>query len=141
MDTLIRVTILSPMAGSHMKLKLKYICTWNRDCNTATLKVVGILLERKCPESRKYLKPSDLIFDPNIYVILENNSPGLKLNYPNSYFSQIQLARGVCDIPLCDFVVYTFNGLIIIGAKSDEKRFTELLKKLHIIKKAIFLTV
>lgn len=141
MDTLIRVTILSPRAGSHMKLKLKHICTWNRDCNTATLKVVGILLERKCPESRKYLKPSDLIFDPNIYVILENNSPGLKLNYPNSYFSQIQLARGVCDIPLCDFVVYTFNGLIIIGAKSDEKRFTELLKKLHIIKKAIFLTV
>ena len=71
--------------------------------------------------------------------MLENNSPGLKLNYPNSYFSQIHLARGLCDIPLCDFVVYIFNGLIIIGTKSDEKRFTELLKKLHIIKKNDFL--
>ena len=84
-----------------------YIRTRNSNCNTTILGLEHLpdgffvktitdscltLLQIKSPESKKPIKPSNFICDPNFYVKLENNS--LVLN-PNGYFSQNSVSNGI----------------------------------------------
>ena len=44
----------------------------------------------------------------------------LKKDHPNGYYTQIQMAMGFSQITFCDFIVYTFDGMIIIRTQFDE---------------------
>ena len=90
---------------------------------------VHVLIEIKCPASKKHSKPSDLLKDPNFYVGCENGIVFLKKAHSNEYYSQIQLAMGLSGVRFCDFVVYTFKG-IIIRTEFNELYFDSLLNKL-----------
>ena len=69
---------------------------------------------------------------------LENGKLVLKKSHSTGYYLQIQLAMGLSGFGTCDFVVYTFKGLIIVRMKFDVSYFDRLIRNLiHFIKKAM----
>ena len=89
------------------------------------------LIEVKCPKSKKNSKINDLVHDQSFYVKYEDGVPVLKKDHPNGYYTQIQMAMGLSQITFCDFVVYTFDDMIIIRTQFDEDYFFSLLQKLN----------
>ena len=89
------------------------------------------LLEIKCPKSKKNSSPEELVNDDKFYVSLVDGKPELKKDHPNGYYSQIQMAMGLSGAPFCDFIVYTFKGLIIARTLFDNEYFINLIQKLN----------
>ena len=89
------------------------------------------LIEIKCPKSKKNSKINDLVHDQSFYVKYEDGVPVLKKDHPNGYYTQIQMAMGLSQITFCDFIVYTFDGMIIIRTQFDEDYFFSLMQKLN----------
>ena len=81
------------------------------------------LTEIRCPKSKKNSKVNDLVHDQSFYVKDEDGVPVLKKGHPNGYSTQIQIAMGLSQITFCDFIVYTFDGMIIIRTQSDKDFF------------------
>ena len=77
----------------------------------------------------------DLVQDPNFYVNWENGKPILKKSHSTEYYSQIQLAMGLSGFDTCDFVVYTFKGLVIMRTEFDVSYFDSLIQKLNLFYK------
>ena len=61
---------------------------------------------------------------------LRNGKPVLKKDH--EYYTQIQMDMGICGAQYCDFVVYTFKGLIISGMAYDHERLVSVMKKINI---------
>ena len=99
-----------------------------------------LLLEIKCPHTKRHMSPIDLVQDPNFYVNLENGKSVPKKSHSTGYYSQIQLAMGLSDFDTCDFVVYTFKGLIIVRTEFDVFYFDSLIQKLNSFYKKIYVT-
>ena len=93
------------------------------------------LIEIKCPKSKKKSKINDLVHDQSFYVKCEDGVSALKKDHPNGYYTQIQMAMELPQITFCDFIVYTFDGMIIIRTQFDENYFFSLLQKLNIFHK------
>ena len=89
------------------------------------------LIEIKCPKSEKNSKISDLVHDQSFYVKYEGGVPVLKKDHPNGYYTQVQMAMGLSQKIFCDFIVYTFDGMIIIRAQFDKDYFLSLLQELN----------
>ena len=89
------------------------------------------LIEIKCPKSKKNSKINDLVHDPSFYVKYEDGVPVLKKDHPNGYYTQIQMAMALSQTTFCDFIVYTFDGMIIIRTQFDEDYFFSLQQKLN----------
>ena len=89
------------------------------------------LLEIKCPEGKKNSTPSEIMNDPSFYVELSEGKPALKKEHPLTCYSQIQFQRGLSQLPWCDFVVYTFKGVIIIRVPYGSAYFSKLLNKVN----------
>ena len=70
------------------------------------------LIEIKCPKSITNSKINDLVHDHSVKY--EDGVQLLKRDHPNVYCTQIQMAVGLSQIKSCDFIVYSFDGLIII---------------------------
>ena len=68
-----------------------------------------LLLEVKCPHTKRHMPPIELVQDPNFYV---------------------NLAMGLSGFDTCDFVVYTFKDLIIARTEFDVSYFDSLIQKL-----------
>ena len=66
------------------------------------------------------MSTSDFVQDPNFYVNLENGKQVLKKSHSTGYDSQIQLTMGLSGFDTCDFVAYTFKGLVIVRTEFDE---------------------
>ena len=90
-----------------------------------------LLLEIKCPHTKRRMSPIDLVQDPNFYVNLENAKPVLKKSHSTGYYSQIQLAMRLSGFDTFDFVVYTFKGLVIVRTEFDVFYFDSLIQKLN----------
>ena len=58
-------------------------------------------------------------------------STSTKKDHPNGYYTQIQMTIGHSQITFCDFIVYTFDWMIIIRTQFDEDYFFSLLLKLN----------
>ena len=78
------------------------------------------LIEIKCPKSKKNSKINDLVHDQSFYVKYEDGVPVLKKDHPNGYCTQIQMVMGLSETTFCDFIAYTFDGMIIIRTQFDE---------------------
>ena len=87
------------------------------------------LIEIKCPKSKKNSKINDLVHDQSFHVKYKDGVPVLTGYHPNGYYTQIQMAMGLSQITFCDFIVYTFDG--IIQTQFDEDNFLSLLQKLN----------
>ena len=89
------------------------------------------LIEIKCPFSKRNLHPQDMLKDKNFYVELRDGMPHLKEEHSNGYYSQIQMAMGLSQLKFCDFIVYSFKGMIIIRIPFSEIYFIKLTEKLN----------
>ena len=101
------------------------------------------LIEIKCPFSKRNLHTHDMLEDKNFYVELRDGMPHLKEEHSNGYHSQIQMTMGLSQLKFCDFIVYSFKGMIIILIPFGEIYFIKLTKKLkyffkNFVKVAIF---
>ena len=77
------------------------------------------------------MSPIDLVQNPIFYVNLENGKPVMKKSHSIEYYSQIQLAMGLSGFDTCDFVAYSFKGLIIVRTEFDVSYFNSLIQKLN----------
>ena len=59
----------------------------------------------------------------------------MKKSHSTEYYSQIQLAMGLSGFDTCDFVVYTFKGLVIMRTEFDVSYFDSLIQKLNLFYK------
>ena len=87
------------------------------------------MVEIKCPKSKISCSPEVLVSDNKFYVTLANGKPALKKNH--EYYTQIQIAMGLSGVLFCDFVVYTFGGLIIARTDFDHGYFIDVMKKIN----------
>ena len=90
-----------------------------------------LLLEIKCPYTKRHMSPIALVQDPNFYVNLENGKPVMKKSHSTGYYSQIQLSMGLSGFDTCDFVFYILKGLIIVRIEFDVSYFDSLIQKLN----------
>ena len=95
------------------------------------------LLEIKCPISKKKLTPLEIVEDPKFYVGFSEGQPFLKESH--KYYTQVQMAMGLSQADFCDFVVYTFKGMIIIRVPFDLERFKNIVDKLSTFYKKFLL--
>ena len=72
-----------------------------------------------------------MLKDKNFYVELRDGLPHLKEKHSNGYYSQIQMAMGLSQLKCCDFIVYSFKGMIIIRIPFSEIYFIKLTEKLN----------
>ena len=96
------------------------------------------LIEIKCPRSKTNSKINDLVHDQSFYVKYEDGVP-VKEDHPDGYYTQIQMRMGLSQITLCNFIVYTFDGMLIIRTQFDEDYFFSLLQKLNFFHKDFML--
>ena len=90
------------------------------------------LLEIKCPYAKRNKNPNEILNDEKFYV--GRNDAGelfLKPNHPNGYYTQVQIAMGLAGLRWCHFVVYVYQGLIIVHVDFDEQYFYTVIKKLE----------
>ena len=89
------------------------------------------LIEIKCPFSKRNLHPQDMLKDKHFYVELRDGMPHLKEEYSNGYYSQIQVVMGLSQLKFCDFIVYSFKGMIITRIPFSEIYFIKLTEKFN----------
>ena len=68
----------------------------------------------KCTKSKKNRKINDMLHDQSFYVKYEDGVPVLKKDHPNGYYTRMQMAKELSQITFCYFIVYKFDGTIII---------------------------
>ena len=49
------------------------------------------LIEIKCPKSKQFMSPEELLKDENFYMCSLNGFPELKKDHSHGYYSQIQM--------------------------------------------------
>ena len=84
------------------------------------------LIEIKCPKSKQNSTPQEMLSDKHFYMHMTENGPQLKINHNNGYYTQIQMAMGLSCVKFCDFIVFSFKGLIISRIVFDEDYFEKL---------------
>ena len=89
------------------------------------------LIEIKCPFSKRNLYSLDMLKDNNFYVELRDGMPHLKNEHSNGYYCQIQMAMGLSRLKFCDFIMYSFKGMILIRIPFSEIYFIKLTEKLN----------
>ena len=92
--------------------------------------IIG-LIEIKCPRSKHNSTPEEMLKDQKFYMHYVDGKPELKKSHSNGYYTQIQMAMGLAGVEFCDFIVYTFKGLIIARTSFNEEFFVKLVKKLY----------
>ena len=97
------------------------------------------LIEIKCPKTKKGSTPQQLLDDKSFYIEMQDGKPVLKKEHANGYYSQIQMAMGLSEASYCDFIVYTFKGLVVIRVPFDDEYFVSLIRKLNMFYKKYFL--
>ena len=93
------------------------------------------LIEIKCPYSKREWAPEEMLQDEKFYVKLFEGKPILKQGHSSGYYTQIQMDMGLCGLKFCDFVVYTFKGMIISRTLFDEHFFISLVERLNLFYK------
>ena len=95
--------------------------------------VFGII-EIKCPESKRNMTPEEAVADKSFYVgVDENGIPFLKVGHSYGYYTQVQMAMGLCQTSY--FVAYTYKGMIIIRIPFDPDYFKRIVNKLSLFYK------
>ena len=89
------------------------------------------LNEIKCSRSKRNMTPEEMIQDDSFYVSIKDGQPYLKKNHSNGYYTQIQIAMGLCQLMFCDFIVYSFKGMIAIRVEYDKDYFMAVVQKLN----------
>ena len=77
----------------------------------------------KCTKSKKNSKINDMLYDQSFYVKYGDGVPVLKKDHPNGYYTRMQMAKELSQITFCDFIVYAFDGTVVIRTQFDEDFF------------------
>ena len=98
------------------------------------------LIEIKCLKSKCNVDIDKLLQDTSFFIKKIDGELCIKRDHPNGYYTQIQMAMGLSGTTFCDFVVYTFTGMLIVRVKFDEDFFVELILKLNSFYKELLVT-
>ena len=72
-----------------------------------------------------------MLNDEKFYIHYLDGEPQLKIEHSNGYYTQIQMAMGLAGLSFCDFIVYTFKGMIIARTSFNSNFFEDLIKRLN----------
>ena len=89
------------------------------------------LIEIKCLKLKCNYTPQEILQDTKFYVHYDDGKLQLKKDHAYGYYTQIQMAMGLSNVQFCDFVVFTFKGMIIVRVPFDKIYFELLVKKLN----------
>ena len=90
------------------------------------------LLEIKCPYSKRNSSVTDMVNDKSFYIALDKDKkPYLKKDHQYGYFTQIQVAMGLARLEWCHFVVYVYEGIVIIKVEFDKGYFNSVIEKMN----------
>ena len=63
------------------------------------------LVKIKCLKSKQFMSPEEFLKDENFDMCSLNGFPEPKKDHSHRYYTQIQMAMGLCGLSFCDFVV------------------------------------
>ena len=73
------------------------------------------LLEIKRPYTKRNSSIEDIVNDNKFFIgLTPDGKPYLKKGHQFGYYTQVQITMGLAGLEWCHFVVYVYNGLIII---------------------------
>ena len=126
---------LKPVSGRETGIMIQPLLCWlaaspeGLITDESITPILG-LIEIKCPFSKRNVHPQYMLKVKNFYVELRDGMLHLKEEHSNGYHSQIQMAMGLSQLKFCDFIVYSFKGMIIIRIPFSEINFIKLTEKL-----------
>ena len=69
--------------------------------------------------------------DNKFYVHYDDGRRRLKTDHSYDYYTQIQMAMDLSNVQFCDFIVFTFKGMIIVRVPYGKNYFEILVQKLN----------
>ena len=88
------------------------------------------ILEIKCPYKHRNVTPETACAgDGQFHLEMKDDFPVLKENH--KYYCQVQGQMGITGAKWCDFVTYTFQGMVIERIYFDAEFFAAMLLKLE----------
>ena len=88
------------------------------------------ILEIKCPYKHRNVTPETACAgDGQFHLEMKDDFPVLKENH--KYYCQVQGQMGITRAKWCDFVTYTFQGMVIEHIYFDAEFFAAMLLKLE----------
>ena len=69
--------------------------------------------------------------DNKFYVHYDDGRRRLKTDHSYGYYTQIQMAMDLSNVQFCDFIVFTFKGMIIVRVPYGKNYFEILVQKLN----------
>lgn len=98
------------------------------------------LIEIKCPYSKRNYSVSVMVNDKSFYIALDKEKkPYLKKDHQYGYFTQIQVATGLAGLKWCHFVVYVYEGIVIVKVEFDKEYFNSVIEKMNTFYKDYYL--
>lgn len=86
------------------------------------------ILEVKCPSSKAAVIPLDACADPKFFCRRVGDQCRLKTDH--EYYAQVQGQLAITGAAWCDFVVYTFKGMLIQRITFDLEFWDNISQKL-----------
>jgi len=77
------------------------------------------LREIKCPYKWRLLTPRAAAHDKKFFCYIDSKGK-VKLKKTSNYYTQIQGLMALCKLRVCDFVIWTLKGLLVMRVKFDE---------------------
>ena len=98
------------------------------------------LLETKCPYTKRNSSIEDIVNDNKFYIgLTPDGKPYLKKGHQFGYYTQVQIAMGLAGLEWCHFVVYVYNGLIIIKVDFDRDYYKSVVQKMKTFYKDFYI--
>ncbi|XP_077983622.1 uncharacterized protein LOC144438466 [Glandiceps talaboti] len=89
------------------------------------------VLECKCPYSARDKKPQEAI-GKEISYIREDSEGVYSLDPSHQYYTQVQTQMALTETSLCDFIVYTDHGLLIIPVQFDQSFWDKVTRNIDL---------
>ena len=98
------------------------------------------LLEIKCPYTHRNSNVEKLVEEKSFYIGKNTDGQYFLKKYHNfGYYTQVQLAMGLSGVSWCHFVVYVYDGIIIVNVEFDEQHFESVVNKVNTFYKDYYL--
>ena len=89
------------------------------------------IIETKFLKLKCNYTPQKILQDTKFYVRYDDGKLQLKKDHAYGYYTQIHMAMDLSNVQFCDFVIFTFKGMIIVRVRFDENYFELLVQKLN----------
>ena len=89
----------------------------------------AVVVEYKCPWKHRTLPPKEAFLTPEIGGQRRGNT--FYLDVESQYYFQVQVQMFVCEMKLCDMVIWTERGIILVSVPFDSILMQSVVDTLH----------